>query len=63
MNLKTFFSVASPTTLASLINDLKLAEYGPGLADLDNLARKTLVENVGVDEAAKLIEEMRHVKA
>lgn len=57
MNLSTFFAVASPTTLASLIADVQ--QMGTG-ADSDQLrlerrATETLWALVGQDEAGELI--------
>lgn len=60
MNLDTFFSIASPTTLASLIADVQNAGTGAESYHLD-LERKAYAElkaNVGKEEADELIAEM-----
>ena len=57
ITMNTFFSVASPTTLASLVADVRSS----GTMDRDQLrlaaqAEMELRNNVGPDEARQLIE-------
>lgn len=58
MNLRTFFEVASPTTLASLIADVRSAGTG-ATADqllLERRAGEVLRALVGEEESAELVE-------
>jgi hypothetical protein len=57
MNIDTFFQVASPTTLASLIVDIRNVgdDASPALASLAALAEDELSANIGEDDAADLI--------
>lgn len=67
MDAKQIIALMSPATLASLIDDLDMID--PTADDkitsivewlkLAKLARKALVANVGDDEAARMIEELR----
>ena len=58
MDLNTFFAAASPTTLASLIADLRM--LGTGADDdqirLEVRAYVVLVANCGTEEAERYIE-------
>lgn len=57
MNLQTFFDIASPTTLVSLITDVenRLTCVNWDMLELKNTARECLIANVGEQEAKELL--------
>ena len=59
MNINTFFATASPTTLASLVADIHCLGKGaePEQLTLARRAEVLLEQNVGIDEAAMMIED------
>ena len=57
-DLRTFFEVASPTTLAGLINDIQdcvFASADHPAFKLEEMAMQVLVSNVGEHEANELL--------
>ena len=63
MNIDTFFDIASPTTLASLIADVEIAGKGASSQhrQLEREANRLLVANVGPEEAEAMIAAAAHV--
>ena len=64
MNIDTFFAVASPTTLASLIADIDQAidtgtQFPPWCIDLRTHAWRELCANIGEADALALVLENR----
>ena len=58
MDMKTFWLVASPTTLASLISDIDHTDHErEDIANLRQLCLDELTAIVGDDEAATLLAE------
>tara|TARA_R110000822_G_scaffold302099_1_gene426227 strand:- start:641 stop:832 length:192 start_codon:yes stop_codon:yes gene_type:complete len=58
MNMQTFWLLASPTTLASLITDIDHTDHvRDDVAKLRELCHDELTANVGDDEAARLLTE------
>ena len=58
MNLKTFFAVATPTTLASLVFDMEqIDDQTNEMVDLSSAAYQELCAIVGDEEANSMIVE------
>ena len=58
MDMKTFWLVATPLTLASLISDIDHTDHNrEDIAKLRQLCLDELQANVGDDEAARLLTE------
>lgn len=56
-DMDTFFAVASPTTLASLIADIgELDDADDAEIELSSAARDNLEANVGEEECTRLID-------
>jgi hypothetical protein len=56
--LDAFFTTVSPHTLASLIADVQVLGTGADLSqlNLDRKAKHWLIQNVGLDEAERMIQ-------
>ena len=64
MNLNVFFATASPTTLASLIADVRAlcGSETKEQAELEAGAGTMLIANLGLEEARELVDEMASTK-